>query len=146
MGIDIETFRRLRILRPGEAEADPKPRRKPRHDEERLQAQCVRWFRLTYRREGYIALAIPNGGSRNRMEAANMKRAGVLAGAADLLLVARRRVMFVEMKTARGRQADTQKDFQHRVEALGFGYVICRSLDQFTAEVGKWLAPDNGDI
>ncbi len=42
--------------------------------------------------------AIPNGGSRNVLEAANMKRAGVRAGVSDYCVVLTDKVLFIEMK------------------------------------------------
>lgn len=112
-------------------------RRKPRHEESGIQQSCVRWFRYAFPQ--YVILSIPNGGSRNVIEAANLKKEGALAGASDLMVIAERRVLFVEMKTAKGRQQDSQKAFQKRVEALGHRYVICRSLDDFMQKLKEWL-------
>ena len=112
-------------------------RRKPRHIESEIQQSCVRWFRLTFPK--YIIFSIPNGGSRNVVEAANLKKEGALAGASDLMVIADHRVLFVEMKTPKGRQQESQKEFQHRVEVLGHRYVVCRSLDDFMQKVKDWL-------
>jgi len=117
--------------------ADGKTRRKPRHIEEDIQSSCVTWFRLSYPQ--YVIFACPNGGSRNRLEAINMKRSGVLAGVSDLIIIAERAVLFVEMKTKTGRQRESQKAFQSNIERLGFEYKICRSLSSFQLTVEKWL-------
>lgn len=117
--------------------AAPKPRRKPRHIEEGIQTACIRWFRVAFPR--YIAFACANGGSRNKLEAINMKRAGVLAGVSDLILVANRAILFVEMKTSKGKQSAYQKKFQADIERLGFEYKICRSLQDFQRTVEKWI-------
>lgn len=114
-----------------------KPRRKPRHIEESIQTACVNWFRLAFPR--YLCFAEPNGGSRNKLEAINMKRAGVLAGVSDLILVADHAILFVEMKTETGKQSAYQKKFQADVERLGFGYEVCRSLQDFQRTVERWL-------
>jgi hypothetical protein len=42
--------------------------------------------------------AVPNGGSRNVVEAKNMKREGVRAGVSDIVVVLRDKVLFIEMK------------------------------------------------
>ena len=68
-----------------------------------------------------------------------MKRSGVLAGVADLIIVADRAVLFVEMKTKKGRQEESQKVFQSNVERLGFEYKICRSLSSFQMTIENWL-------
>lgn len=114
-----------------------RPRRKPRHIEEDLQSSCVTWFRMTH--PECIIFACPNGGSRNRLEAVNMKRSGVLAGVSDLIIVAARAVLFVEMKTKTGRQSENQKTFQSNIERLGFEYKICRSLSSFQLTIENWL-------
>lgn len=114
-----------------------KPRRKLRHIEEDIQSSCVTWFRLTYPQ--YVIFACPNGGSRNRLEAINMKRSGVLAGVSDLIIIAKRAVLFVKMKTKTGRQRENQKTFQSNIERLGFEYKICRSLSSFQLTIEKWL-------
>ena len=61
------------------------PRRPPSHNESRLQAACVRWFRYQY--PNLLIFAIPNGGRRNEVEAKIMKEEGVLPGIADLELL-----------------------------------------------------------
>lgn len=42
--------------------------------------------------------AIPNGGSRNKLEAVNMKKEGVRAGVSDMCIITHKKVLFVEMK------------------------------------------------
>ena len=113
-----------------------KKRKKPKHEESGTQQACVRWFRLEYPR--CLIFSVPNGGSRNAIEAANLKKEGALAGASDLICVADHKVLFVEMKSKKGRQRETQKEFQRRVEILGFKYVVCRSLDDFMQKIKEW--------
>lgn len=112
-------------------------RRRPRHLESEIQRQCVSWFRMCYPQ--YLCFSVPNGGYRNRIEAANIKREGALAGVADLILVAEYAVLFVEMKTARGVQRESQKRFQANVERLGHAYRLCRSQSEFRETVKTWL-------
>ena len=101
--------------------------------EHNLQAICVRWFRLKYKPERAIIFAIPNGGSRNEREGANLKREGVTAGAPDLLIVHAGGTIFIEMKTEeRGsRQSQAQKEFQRVLEGLGKKYFVIRSFNEF---------------
>lgn len=95
------------------------------------------WFRLQYPR--YIIAAVPNGGRRNAREAKIMKGEGVLAGFSDLVIIADRSVLFVEVKTKTGRQSENQKTFQTNIERLGFEYKICRSLSSFQLTIENWL-------
>lgn len=98
-------------------------------EESQLQRLCVRWFRLFY--PNALIFAIPNGGSRNIVEAKNLKAEGVLAGVADLQVIDKNKTFFIEMKTKKGRQQPTQKDFEDKVKSFGFGYFVCRSFDEF---------------
>ncbi len=119
-----------------------KSRRRPRHIEEDIQTACVNWFRLAY--PTFVVLAIPNGGTRNAKEAANMKRAGVLAGAADLLVIGYGAVLFIEMKSAKGKQTELQKKFQKAVERLGHQYAVCHSLQEFQMTIERWIKSKYG--
>ena len=77
-----------------------------------------------------MIFSIPNGGTRNKIEAMTLKATGLLAGASDLVLVMDK-IYFVEVKTTVGIQSDVQKDFQNRVQKLGHEYKLIRSLDEF---------------
>lgn len=111
-----------------------------RHDESNIQCTCVRWFRYQYPR--LVLFAIPNGGNRSAVTGAIMKREGVLAGVADLFLAypsGDKHGLWIEMKTGKGRQSESQKVFQAEMERNDYGYVVCRSLDEFIDEVEKYI-------
>jgi len=110
--------------------------------ESRIQQACVRWFRLQYPRYAGLLYAIPNGGARNAVTGAILKAEGVRAGVADLFLSVPNRFyhgLYIEMKKPRGRQQETQKDFQREVEAEGYRYALCYSLDEFINLVKGYL-------
>ena len=118
--------------------------RKPPSDEEhRIQVACVRWFRLKYPHLSPRLFAVPNGERRDGVTGAKLKAEGVLPGVADLILLKRNRHycgLLIEMKTANGRQSDTQKWWEQEVCAEGeYKYVVCRSLDDFIREVDVYL-------
>ena len=54
---------------------------------------------------------------------------GAYRGIPDLIAVKSGRVLFIELKTARGRQSDHQKKFQADLEAAGGEYILCRGID-----------------
>lgn len=119
-----------------------KPRRHPHDEEHRIQSACVRWYRYRYPALRHNLFAVPNGGRRDKTTAAKLKDEGVLAGVADLILLksnASYGALLIEMKTRTGRQAETQKEWQKAVEADGYKYVVCRSLDDFIREVTAYL-------
>ena len=51
-------------------------------------------------------------------------------GSSDFLIFMKDKTYFVECKSAQGRQSDSQKDFQRRVEKLGsnYQYLIARDV------------------
>lgn len=102
-----------------------------RQEEHNIQVAIVRYLRL----RGFEVFAIPNGGRRDAVTGAKLKAEGATAGVADLeILLPIGNALFVEVKTAKGRQSDEQKEFQRRVESLGFNYLIWRSVD----DAVKW--------
>ncbi|MGO5517742.1 VRR-NUC domain-containing protein [Parabacteroides distasonis] len=113
-----------------------------RNIESRTQQACVRYFRLQYPRYAGCFFSVPNGGRRDTVTGAILKAEGALAGVADLFLSVPNNVhhgLYVEMKTRKGRQQDSQKAFQKAVEAQGYRYEICRSLDDFMALIKDYL-------
>ncbi len=54
---------------------------------------------------------------------------GAYRGIPDLIAVKNGRALFIELKTARGRQSDHQKKFQVDLEAAGGEYILCRGAD-----------------
>ncbi|MBQ8051657.1 MAG: VRR-NUC domain-containing protein [Bacteroidaceae bacterium] len=122
------------------------PRKRPSDEEHRIQCACVRWFRYQYPTLRHNLFAVPNGGRRDLVTGAKMKAEGVLAGVADLILLKSNNhygALLIEMKTRTGRQADTQRDWQRRIEQDGYKYVICRSLDDFIREITTYLDSSN---
>lgn len=65
-----------------------------------------------------------------------------MAGVADLFLSIPSSLyhgLYMEMKTEIGKQSQSQKIFQQRVEAMGYRYAVVRSFDQFVAEIREYL-------
>ncbi len=54
---------------------------------------------------------------------------GAYRGISDLIAVKDGRVIFVELKTATGRQSAYQETFQADLEAAGGEYVLCRGVE-----------------
>ena len=93
---------------------------------------------LTYK--GIFHFAVPNGGLRNIRVASALKAEGALAGVSDLILVLPKRIVFVELKNGKkGVQSDSQKEFQRKVEEMGFEYLIWKSVEDCTEFINKLL-------
>jgi len=111
-----------------------------KHKESELQQTCIKWFRLYYTSK--IIFAIPNGGSRHVIEAARLKREGVLAGVADLcILVANSQyhALFIELKIGKGYQTINQKEFEQYCIKNDYQYSVCRSFDEFVKIVTDYI-------
>lgn len=117
--------------------------RKPKDEEHRIQCACVRWFRLQYPQLNGRLFAVPNGGRRDVTTAAKLKAEGVIAGVSDLILLKSNHdygALLIEMKTLKGRQRDSQKQWQNLVCAdEEYKYVVCHSFDDFKREVDDYL-------
>lgn len=119
-----------------------KTRNKSREEEHRLQCACVRWFAVTHGDLAGRLIAIPNGGRRDKTTAAKLKAEGVTAGAADLALLvrtSRHGALFIEMKTADGRQSEAQKKWADTVRRGGYRYELCRSFEEFVSLVDGYI-------
>lgn len=93
--------------------------------EHRIQCAIVKYLRYS----GYFVFSVPNGGNRDARTGKMLKDEGALAGVSDLIIVLPESVVFVEVKTDKGKQSESQRLFQDEVTKRGHQYVVWRSLD-----------------
>lgn len=75
--------------------------------------------------------AIPNAARRSMALAAKMRAEGMKSGVADIcIMLAQGRTIWLELKKAKGRQTDTQVEFQEICRKLGHTYLLAHSLDE----------------
>ena len=111
-------------------------------DEEILQINCITWFDYQYPQLKKLLFAVPNGGKRHIVTATNLKKQGVRAGVSDLVLLYSNTdypFMCLELKTPKGTQEDSQKEFHKSVESVGGLYVLIRSFDEFKDIITKYF-------
>nr|DAW56637.1 MAG TPA: Nuclease [Bacteriophage sp.] len=85
---------------------------------------------------------IPNGGSRHPVEAANLKRQGVMAGVPDLFLPVPRadyHGLFIELKTGRGRLSEKQEAWLTALSQQGYAAMVCYGWECAAQEILKYL-------
>ncbi len=114
--------------------------------EHKTQCGCVKWFRLQYPQYAELLFAVPNGGARDAVTGAKLKEEGVVAGVSDLILLLPRQgyhALCIEMKTEKGQQRKTQKNWQAAIERQGYRYCVCRSIDDFMSEVDQYVNLQN---
>lgn len=87
--------------------------------------------------------AVPNGGSRNKAEAARLKAEGVLSGVADLILLKPNRrygALLIELKYGKNKQSPTQIAWQNDLcSSDEYRYVVVRSVADFLHIVGDYI-------
>ena len=113
------------------------------NEEARMQIEFFRQVPLFFPRlPDKLLFAVPNGGSRHKIEAANMKRQGVKAGVADVILQIPKKEfasLCLEFKTKTGRQSKEQREYQRQVEMAGSKYVVVRSVEEAIGEMRMYL-------
>lgn len=114
-----------------------------KHEESDMQSEFFnKVFTVFPKLPRKLLFAIPNGGSRNKIEAVNMKRQGVTAGVSDVILLVPKKgfaSLCIEFKTKTGRQSEEQKEFQFQAEKCGSKYVVVRSVEQALREVKEYI-------
>lgn len=120
----------------------PKKRAHSREEEHRIQCACVQWFRMEFPKYRKLLFAVPNGGARSAREGKSLKDEGVLAGVADLFLSVPNKQfhgLYVELKTAKGKQQANQKEFEEAVKGQGYEYIVCHSFSEFMGTIVGYL-------
>lgn len=124
----------------------PRPR-KMNNEESRMQQALVSWWSVACVDFGVpqiLLFAIGNGGKRDAVTGAIMKREGVRAGVADLFLSVPRGGKpgaYIELKKPDGELSPLQREFLKLADAQGYACRVCysvRSAIEFIAEyLGK---------
>jgi hypothetical protein len=120
-----------------------KPRRKRIGPEACLQMAVVQHLMLR-RTDGVIYFSIPNEGKRTEAEGARLKNMGMLPGIADLCLIIRGEVHFLELKArGQGRSAD-QFAFYDMCMEHGIPCACVDNINDALAQLCAWgaLKPD----
>jgi len=77
----------------------------------------------------HCANEVTEAGPRGARRQAILVGMGVHAGFADLVVLSKGRVLFLEVKSKTGRLRPTQIKFRDAVCAQGFGWALVRSVD-----------------
>ena len=101
--------------------------------EDQIQAQCVQWANNNFEKlRGFGIAHIPNGGTRNKLEANKLKAMGVRKGFPDLIVILPNgKIFFIEMKDDKGKQSEAQIECEKFMKERGIEYYLIRSIDEF---------------
>lgn len=79
--------------------------------------------------KGVLWFHVPNGLGRSPITAAKLKNMGARNGAADFVIVAKSRIIFLEIKRTGGKLSPDQVAFHIDVESAGAIYTVADSED-----------------
>ena len=109
------------------------------------QKALFEWANLQVRRYPALELlhAIPNGGSRNLIEAKHLKEQGVKAGIPDICLPVPSRhhtALYIELKRRKGgRVSEAQKKVMFKLKKYGNMAVVCYGWEQARDTILNYL-------
>ena len=127
---------------------EPKKKANYTPHEAREQEVFIQWCTLEASKYKGLDLiyAIPNGGSRNSIEARNLKLQGVKAGVPDLFLPVARKGkhgLYIEMKRKEGgRLSDYQKEWLAKLAEQGYETVVCEGFEEAVEVIEAYYAED----
>lgn len=87
---------------------------------------------------GLVFFHVPNGGYRDKREAAKLKAMGVQPGVSDFIFVHRNRVYALELKAEGGRASEAQLKFLSDIDAAGAHTAMPSGLDAALATLESW--------
>jgi len=111
-----------------------------RHTESSLQIACMTWINLQHPKA--MAFHVPNGGRRDAVTGARLKREGVRRGVPDIFVPVetdKYNGLFAELKTKRGAISKEQRDMMAHLESNGYCVRVCRSVEEFIKCVEDYL-------
>lgn len=108
------------------------------------QEALFRWalFVSAYFPEIDLLYHIPNGGSRNKLEAAHLKRQGVKAGVPDLCLPVARggyHGLYIELKAGNNKTTEKQDEWLQNLRTQNYAAEVCFGWEQAAIVIKKYL-------
>ena len=137
------TFKEAQRIQSKKIARSKKFNRVPTEDQEQM--TVMSWAHRTKFKDGRLSdylFHIPNGGSRNIIEATKLKKMGVKAGVPDLqLIIPNGQVhgLWIELKAQKGKLQPSQKIMIQRLEAQGYICKVCFGADEAINEIKKYL-------
>lgn len=115
-----------------------------RRSEATEQEALITWCRIFENRYPELKMIyhIPNGGSRNRLEAANLKRQGVKAGVPDLCLPVPKdgyHGLYIEMKYGKNKTTGNQEEWLESLRQYGYKTEVCYGADEARETIKQYI-------
>lgn len=96
-----------------------------------LQAKCWQWTWNTYPDTRRLLFHVPNGGTRNKAEASQLKASGVIAGIPDMPFIWGGKIYAFEFKVGRNGLSDVQKEVQRIWQENGVTWFTIYDQENF---------------
>lgn len=116
-------------------------RKRSEATEQEAVLQWCSWQQGRYPELGLL-YHIPNGGSRNTLEAANLKRQGVKAGVPDLCLPVPKNGwhgLYIEMKYGRNKATVKQREWLDALRRQGYYAAVCYGAQEAEELIAGYL-------
>lgn len=116
--------------------------------EGKLQAACVRWFRLQFPKLKMLLVSSVNGAmlqgtpEQRAKQWKRLENEGAVPGVSDLFLFVARggwHGLCIEMKIEGNTQSPKQREFEGQVTDQNYKYVVCKTFDEFRQTVLDYL-------
>lgn len=106
--------------------------------EQKLQIAVINYIRMAF--PDVLCFAVPNGGKRSMIEAALLKKMGVMAGVSDLLIFWNGGMGAIELKRPdkTAYMSDSQLAFAEMWQKRGGKFALCNSLDGVESALKSW--------
>lgn len=139
----MTTFKDAQRIQSKKIARSKKFNRVPTEDQEQI--KVMSWAHRVKFKDGRLSdylFHIPNGGSRNIIEATKLKKMGVKAGVPDLQLIVpngQAHGLWIELKAQKGKLQPSQQIMIQRLEAQGYLCKVCFGADEAINEIKKYL-------
>lgn len=112
--------------------------------EDTEQISVIQWvqYQIPHHPELNLLHHCPNGGSRNRLEAAKLKQMGVRAGVPDLHLPIPKGIysgLYIEMKYGDGRIEKSQREFLKEAAQYGNYCAVCYGAEEAINIIAQYI-------
>lgn len=108
--------------------------------EANLQQTLFEWSK--YYKELDCMYAIPNGGSRHKLEAYNLKRQGVKAGVPDICLPLARKGyngLYIELKWGKNKPTDKQLQWLDKLSKNGYKTAVIYTIEDAIKLIKEYI-------
>ncbi|MES2428294.1 MAG: VRR-NUC domain-containing protein [Bacteroidota bacterium] len=109
--------------------------------EDQIQAQFYKTAYNQYPQIRGLLFSVPNGGSRNTLEAMKFKATGLTPGVPDMILLWDGKVYGFEFKTATGRLSEAQERIHQIWRGAGVQVFIPRSSEEALGQLQSIILP-----